>query len=69
MRKEYDFSAGIKNPYVRQRKSAVTIRLDQTAVAYFKQLSEEMNLPYQTLINLYLTDCAQHQLRPNISWQ
>ena len=69
MRKEYDFSKVIKNPYVRQKKTAVTIRLDQAAVAYFKQLSEQMNLPYQTLINLYLTDCAQRQVKPSISWQ
>ena len=69
MRKEYDFSKGIKNPYLRRKKTAVTIRLDQAAVAYFKQLSEQMNLPYQTLINLYLTDCAQRQVKPNISWQ
>ena len=69
MRREYDFSKGIKNPYVRQKKTAVTIRLDPTAVSYFKQLSEQMNLPYQTLINLYLTDCAQRQVKPNISWR
>ena len=69
MRKEYDFSKGVKNPYLRRKKTAVTIRLDQTAVAYFKQLSEQMNLPYQTLINLYLTDCAQRQVKPNVSWQ
>ena len=69
MRKEYDFSKGIKNPYVRQKKTAVTIRLDQAAVAYFKQLSEQMNLPYQTWMTLSLTDCAQRQVKPSISWQ
>ena len=28
MRDEYDFSEGVKNPYVRQQKTTVTIRLD-----------------------------------------
>jgi len=38
-------------------------------VAYFKQLAEQVKMPYQTLINSYLTDCAQRQVKPNISWQ
>ena len=69
MRKEYDFSKGIKNPYVRQRKTAVTIRLDRATVDYFKQLAEQVKMPYQTLINSYLTDCAQRQVKPSITWQ
>ena len=69
MRKEYDFSNAIKNPYARKVKTPVTIRLDQKTVEYFKGLSEQINLPYQTLINSYLTDCAQRGLKPNISWK
>ena len=69
MRKEYDFSKGIKNPYLKPKKTAVTIRLDQATVAYFKQLAEQVKMPYQTLIHSYLTDCAQRQVKPNISWQ
>ena len=69
MRKEYDFSKGIKNPYVRPNKVAITIRLDQTTVDYFKQLSEQVNLPYQTLINSYLADCAKRRVKLNIVWQ
>lgn len=68
MRKEYDFSQAVKNPYTKGKK-AITIRLDDTAINYFKGLSEELDLPYQTLINLYLTDCAKTHKRPDLSWQ
>ena len=68
MRQEYDFSEGIKNPYVRQQKTTVTIRLDKATVDYFKSLSEEVSIPYQTLINAYLTDCAARQRKPVLTW-
>ena len=69
MRDEYDFSGGIKNPYVKPQKATVTIRLDKATVDYFKGLSEEANLPYQTLINSYLADCAARKIKPIIAWQ
>ncbi len=68
MRQEYDFSEGIKNPYVRPQKTTVTIRLDKATVDYFKSLSEEVSIPYQTLINAYLTDCAARQKKPVLMW-
>ena len=68
MRAEYDFSNAVKNPYVRPKKTAVTIRLDQATVDYFKSLSSEISLPYQTLINSFLTDCAKRKVKPNIDW-
>ena len=68
MREEYDFSAGSKNPYVRPQKTTVTIRLDKTTVDYFKRLSEEVSMPYQTLINAYLADCAAKQRKPVLTW-
>lgn len=70
MREEYDFSNGIKNPYVTTLKSkkVVTIRIEDETIDYFKKLSDEVNLPYQTLINLYLKDCVAQQRKPNISW-
>ncbi len=34
------------------------MRLDRDSVEYFKSLAEETGVPYQTLINLYLRDCA-----------
>ena len=68
MREEYDFSAGIKNPYIKSQKTTVTIRLDKTTVDYFKRMSEEVNMPYQTLINAYLADCAAKQRKPVLMW-
>ena len=54
MRKHYDFTQATKNPYAKRLKRSITIRLDQSTVAYFKELAEETELPYQSLINLYL---------------
>ncbi len=68
MREEYDFSNAVKNPYVRRQKTAVTIRLDQATITYFKELSEKVHMPYQTLINSYLTECATKKLEPHLSW-
>ena len=69
MRKEYNFDKAVKNPHIRkQTKIPATIRLDAATVDYFKALSEEANLPYQTLINSYLTDCAKRKLKPQIAW-
>ena len=50
------------------KKATVTIRLDQATVDYFKSLSSEVSLPYQTLINSFLTDCAKRKVKPNIVW-
>lgn len=69
MRDEYDFSNGIKNPYAKQPKMSVTIRLDKATVDYFKELSEQKNMPYQTLINLYLADCAAKKMEPVVAWR
>ncbi len=58
MRKEYDFSKAKKNPYASMLKKQITIRLDDSTVDYFKNLAKTAGVPYQTLINLYLRDCA-----------
>lgn len=70
MRNEYDFSKmkGRKNPYAKKLKKQVTIRLDEIVVDYFKQLAEENNVSYQSLINQYLKDCAISQKKPQIKW-
>ena len=68
MRAEYDFSAAKKNPYARRLKRRVTIRLDEPTVEYFKSLSDELGVPYQTLINLYLRDCAQSKRELSLEW-
>ena len=51
------------------RKKQVTIRLDEDTVAYFKNLAEKKDLPYQSIINLYLRDCAQSHKDLKIEWQ
>jgi predicted DNA binding CopG/RHH family protein len=68
MRKEYDFSNARPNPYAKRLKKSITIRLDPDALAYFKKTAELVNLPYQTLINLYLKDCAVKKRKPEMSW-
>ena len=68
MREEYDFSKSRKNPYVKQLKRQVTIRLDTMAVTYFKQMAAELGMPYQNLINLFLRECAIQKRRPTIQW-
>ena len=69
MRKEYDFSAARKNPYAAQLKKQITIRLDEESIAYFKTISEDVGIPYQSLINLYLRDCAASHRKLNLHWK
>jgi len=69
MRKEYDFSKAKKNPYAGKLKRPVTIRMDADTISYFKQLAEETGIPYQTLINLYLRDCAASNKKISMHWK
>lgn len=69
MRDKYDFSAGKKNPYAKKLKKPVTIRLDEGTVDYFKELAGETGIPYQTLIDLYLRDCAESKKRLAMRWR
>ncbi len=69
MRKEYDFSGAQKNPYAKRLKRQVTIRMDDGTVKYFKQLAEDSGIPYQTLINLYLRECAASHKRLSMQWK
>jgi predicted DNA binding CopG/RHH family protein len=68
MRKEYDFSKGKRNPYTHMLKKQVTIRLDEKTVEYFKKMAKDAGIPYQTLINLYLRDCAASSRRLRFRW-
>ncbi|MFI5378060.1 MAG: BrnA antitoxin family protein [Tepidisphaerales bacterium] len=65
MRANYDFSTAKKNPYAKRLRRQITIRLDADAISYFKQLSRQTRVPYQTLINLYLCDCATERRKLN----
>ena len=69
MRKSYDFSKGKKNPYARRLKKQITIRLDEDTLTYFKKLAADTEIPYQTLINLYLGECARSKKRPSMRWK
>ena len=68
MRKEYDFSKSVKNPYTKRLKKQVTIRLEDDIIEYFKALARETDIPYQKLINLFLRDCGENQLKPTVKW-
>ena len=70
MREHYDFGKmkGQKNPYIKHLKQPVTMRLDKSTVAYFKSLAAELGMPYQSLINLYLRDCALNHKKLALKW-
>lgn len=68
MREEYDFSQSIKNPYVKQLKKPVTIDLGIEVIEYFEEMAEDTDIPYQTLISLYLKDCVQSQRKLSFAW-
>ncbi len=70
MRKYYDFKnmKGLKNPYIKELKQPVTMRLDKSTLAYFKSLANELGMPYQSLINLYLRDCALNHKKLTLKW-
>lgn len=68
MRDEYDFSQSVQNPYARRLKKQITIRLDEETIAYFKTMADEDGIPYQSLINLYLRDCAEQHRKLKMEW-
>lgn len=69
MKDNYDFSKAKRNPFAKRLKRQVTIRLDNDTIEYFKGLSSETAIPYQTLINLYLRDCASSGRRLSLQWK
>ncbi len=71
MKEEYDFSKmkGRRNPYAARLKKQITININGTTITYFRDLAEETGIPYQTLINLYLTDCAEKKRKIDLSWR
>ena len=69
MGKHYDFSDSVSNPYAQKLKKQITIRLDEDSIAYFKSMADEKGIPYQSLINLYLRDCAQSHRDLKLQWQ
>jgi predicted DNA binding CopG/RHH family protein len=68
MRESYDFSKSVKNPYAKRLKKQITIRIDEETIFYFKKMAKNKGIPYQSLINLYLRDCALVQRELQTSW-
>ena len=68
MREEYDFSNAQKNPYSKKLKKQITINIDCDTIDYFKEQSASTGIPYQTLINLYLADCAVNKRQLTLTW-
>ncbi len=66
--KEFDFDKAVRNPYAKQMKKQITIKLDSAVIDYFKNESAEVGIPYQTLINLYLADCVKEQRKLKMNW-
>ncbi|MFZ1293719.1 MAG: BrnA antitoxin family protein [Pseudomonadales bacterium] len=68
MKKSYDFSKSVKNPYLQKPKKQLTIRLDEDTIEYFRSLAEQRGIPYQSLMNLYLRDCAAENKKLLLKW-
>jgi uncharacterized protein (DUF4415 family) len=70
MKKSYDFSKmkEVKPAYLKKLKQQVTIKLDTQVIEFFKNLAESVEVPYQTLINLYLRDCAETKKKLKLKW-
>jgi uncharacterized protein (DUF4415 family) len=69
MRDQYDFSKARPNPYAKKLKKSITIRVDEDALDYFKTMAKQSDVPYQTLMNMYLRDCAAHHRTLHLSWK
>lgn len=68
MKKEYDFSNSVKNPYAKKVKKQISIQIESDTIDYFKELAQKVGIPYQNLINSYLTDCALKHVEPELKW-
>jgi len=68
MRRCYDYLDSVKNPYAKKLKKQITTRLDEDTIEYFKELDEAKGVSYQSLINLYLRDCAQTHRDLKLQW-
>ena len=71
MKKEYDIEKlnPRRNPYAKHLKKQVTMYVDQDNIDYFKNESQNVGIPYQTLINMYLSDCKKKKRKLNLQWK
>lgn len=56
LKKEYDFSKGIRGRFYRPQKISTSLRIDDDILLYFKKLAGEKKIGYQTLINTALRE-------------
>ena len=68
MKEEYDFSSSVKNPYASKVKKQISIKIETDTIDYFKALAKKVGIPYQNLINSYLTECAVKHVEPELKW-
>ena len=70
MKNEYDFSKmkSRKNPYAKILKQQISIRIHKETIDYFKSIADDTGIPYQNLMDLYLTECAHQHKKPTIKW-
>lgn len=69
LEQEFDFSKAVKNPYAKKLHKKITMNVDADALEYFKSQSADCGIPYQTLINLYLVDCATSKKKLKMTWK
>ena len=69
LEKEFNFDKAIKNPYAKELKKQMTIKVSQSVIDYFKAEAVRTGIPYQTLINLYLNDCVKNHRKIDIGWK
>ncbi|MGK7890619.1 MAG: hypothetical protein AB4042_14910, partial [Leptolyngbyaceae cyanobacterium] len=67
MRDNYDFSNSIQNPYAKSLNQEVRLQLDDATLSFFKQVAQVKGITYQSLIHLYLQDCARTKRELNFS--
>lgn len=67
MKKEYDFTDAIKNPYVKKLKKKISINVDEDVIEYYKVEAASTGVPYQTLMNLTLKQCADSNKKLQVS--
>ena len=69
MRKEYDFSNAMPNPYVKKLRRQVTVKIDASIADYFKKQAVSLGMAYQNLISLYLADCIANKKKVSVAWK
>ena len=67
MKKEYDFTNAIKNPYVKKLKKKISMNVDEDVIDYYKSEAISTGIPYQTLMHLTLKQCADSKKKLQVT--